>query len=130
MQPQETYKQIVTKKNIYQTGKATWYGLGFDCRKTASGEIFDMYDFTAAHRDLQLGTIIRVTNIENHNFAIVRINDRGPVNKSLIIDLSKVVAIELDIVRVSSGNVEIEILSNSTNPLEKIFQVCRNIGNN
>jgi peptidoglycan lytic transglycosylase len=72
----------------YQVGTASWYGRIFHGKPTASGERFDMYQFTAAHRRLPLGTLVRVTNLQNGDSIIVRINDRGPSFKSRIIDLS------------------------------------------
>lgn len=72
----------------YQVGKASWYGKYFHGRKTASGERYDMFQFTAAHPDLPLGTTLKVTNLRNRRWVIVRVNDRGPVPKSRIIDLS------------------------------------------
>ena len=72
----------------YQIGKASWYGTAFQGRETASGEPYNMYDLTAAHRSLPLGSWVRVTNLRNGDSVIVRINDRGPVPKSRIIDLS------------------------------------------
>ena len=62
----------------YQVGTASWYGDYFEGRPTASGEPFNMYDMTAAHLTLPLGTLVRVTNLRNHRSVIVRINDRGP----------------------------------------------------
>lgn len=122
-------QDVHTKKMIYQKGIATWYGPGFDGRKTSSGQIYDMYKFTAAHRTLPLGSIIRLTNLENNREVILLVNDRGPVNKRLILDLSKIAASNLDIVRKGSGNVEIEVLSSSSNPLQKIFETYKNIAN-
>ena len=72
----------------YQKGTASWYGRHFHGKATASGEPFDMYQFTAAHRQLPLGTMVRVTNLKNGESVVVRVNDRGPVPKSRIIDLS------------------------------------------
>jgi len=72
----------------YQVGTASWYGRQFDGKPTASGETFKMYQFTAAHRHLPLGTIVRVTNLHNGESVVVRVNDRGPVPKTRIIDLS------------------------------------------
>jgi rare lipoprotein A len=85
-QTQETIKPVPTRK--YQVGKASWYGRRFQNKKTASGEPYDMNDLTAAHRKLPLGSWVRVTNLKNARWVIVRINDRGPVAKSRIIDLS------------------------------------------
>lgn len=69
-------------------GMAAWYGPKFHGRRTASGEPYDMYAFTAAHRSLPFGTRVRVTNPQNGQSVIVRINDRGPFTPGFIIDLS------------------------------------------
>jgi rare lipoprotein A len=76
----------------YQTGTASWYGEQFQGRQTASGEPFDMRDFTAAHPSLPLGTFVKVTNLKNGKAVVVRINDRGPVVEGRIIDLSDTAA--------------------------------------
>ena len=85
-QTQETIKPSRLKK--FQVGKASWYGLRFQHKATASGEPYEMNDFTAAHRTLPLGSWVKVTNLRNANSVVVRINDRGPVQKNRIIDLS------------------------------------------
>ncbi len=72
----------------FQVGTASWYGEYFEGRPTASGEPYDMYQFTAAHPSLPLGTFVRVTNLRNRRSVIVRVNDRGPVVEGRIIDLS------------------------------------------
>ncbi len=72
----------------YQVGTASWYGEQFQGKETASGEPFDMLDFTAAHLTLPLGTYVKVTNLHNGRAVVVRINDRGPVVDGRIIDLS------------------------------------------
>jgi rare lipoprotein A len=69
-------------------GTASWYGDYFEGKPTASGEPFNMYDLTAAHLTLPLGTLVRVTNLRNHRSVIVRINDRGPYVDGRIVDLS------------------------------------------
>ncbi len=76
------------KPKPYQVGKASWYGKQFHGKTTASGEAYDMFQFTAAHRDLPLGTYVKVTNMRNGRWIIVRVNDRGPVPTTRIIDLS------------------------------------------
>lgn len=76
------------KRHWFQIGKASWYGADFNGRKTADGETYDMYGLTCAHRTLPLGTWIRVTNLLNKKWAFVRVNDRGPVTASHIVDLS------------------------------------------
>jgi rare lipoprotein A (peptidoglycan hydrolase) len=72
----------------YQVGTASWYGEQFQGKETASGEPFDMRDFTAAHLKLPLGTFVKVTNLRNGKAVIVKINDRGPVVDGRIIDVS------------------------------------------
>jgi rare lipoprotein A len=77
-----------SKSKAYQVGTASWYGEQFQGKQTASGEPFDMRDFTAAHPTLKLGTFVKVTNLRNGKAVVVRINDRGPVVDGRIIDLS------------------------------------------
>jgi rare lipoprotein A len=72
----------------YQIGTASWYGEDFDGKATASGEPYDMLDFTAAHLTLPLGSYVRVTNLHNGRSVVVKINDRGPIVPGRIIDLS------------------------------------------
>jgi rare lipoprotein A len=76
------------RKRPYQVGQASWYGKPFHGKLTASGEAYDMFRFTAAHPVLPLGTLVKVTKLSNGSSVIVRVNDRGPVPKSRIIDLS------------------------------------------
>lgn len=82
---------------FYQVGNASWYGRYFHGRPTASGEPYDMFNLTAASRDLPLGTWLKVTNLRNGNSVVVRVNDRGPVPKSRILDLSFEAATLLDL---------------------------------
>jgi rare lipoprotein A len=72
----------------YQVGTASWYGEYFEGKPTASGEDYDMYDMTAAHPTLPLGSYVRVTNLRNGRAVVVKVNDRGPVVAGRIIDLS------------------------------------------
>jgi len=76
------------KRQPYQIGTASWYGEYFDGKQTASGEDFDMYDLTAAHPTLPLGSYVRVTNLRNGRAVVVKVNDRGPIVQGRIIDLS------------------------------------------
>ena len=80
--------QQATTKKIFE-GKASYYGKEFEGRKTASGEIFSNYKFTAAHRKYEFGTYLRVINLKNNLSVTVRVNDRGPYNYTRIIDLSE-----------------------------------------
>src|SRR5580658_1485159 len=76
------------KNQPYQIGTASWYGEYFVGKPTASGEDFDMYDMTAAHPSLPLGSYVRVTNLRNGREVVVKVNDRGPIVPGRIIDLS------------------------------------------
>jgi len=89
----------------YQIGKASWYGARFQGRPTANGERYNMNAFTCAHRTLPLGSWIRVTNLRNHRSTFVRVNDRGPVPTSRILDLSYAAARKLGV----SGLTEVKI---------------------
>jgi rare lipoprotein A len=80
--------QPAAAHKAYQVGTASWYGGDFQGKETASGEPYDMYDLTAAHPTLPLGSHVRVTNLRNGRAVVVRINDRGPVVPGRIIDLS------------------------------------------
>jgi rare lipoprotein A len=96
-----------------EDGLASWYGGddGFEGKPTASGEIYDSSKMTAAHRDLPLGTLVRVTNLDNGKSVDVRINDRGPFIHGRVIDLSQEAARRLDLIGPGIGPVRIEILS-------------------
>ncbi|MBI5325568.1 MAG: septal ring lytic transglycosylase RlpA family protein [Ignavibacteriae bacterium] len=76
-------------------GTASWYGKKFHLRKTANGELFNMYEYTAAHKDLPFGSILKVTNVDNGLSVLVRINDRGPFIGNRILDLSYSASIEI-----------------------------------
>jgi rare lipoprotein A len=81
-------RQQAGKTQPYQIGTASWYGEYFEGKPTASGEDYDMYDMTAAHPTLPLGTYVRVTNLRNGRAVVVKVNDRGPIVPGRIIDLS------------------------------------------
>lgn len=95
---------MIARRRVFY-GYATWYGGKFHGRRTASGEVYNMYDFTAAHRTLPFGTIVRVTNLKNKKSVIVRINDRGPWIRRNIIDLSYAAARKIGI----GGRVKVKI---------------------
>ncbi len=90
-----------------QEGYASWYGENLNGRLTASGERFDMNDYTAAHKEYEFGTRVRVTNLKNNKSVIVRINDRGPYVGNRIIDLSK--AAFLKIAKLDDGDVKVKL---------------------
>jgi rare lipoprotein A len=91
-------------------GIASWYGPDFHSKKTSNGEVYNMYDMTAAHKTLPMNTVLRVENLDNGKSIIVRVNDRGPFVKGRIIDLSNKAANEIDMVRRGTANVRITVL--------------------
>ncbi len=91
-------------------GKASYYADKFHGRRTANGELFDMYELTAAHKTLPFGTVVEVTNLVNNRSVIVRINDRGPFVAGRIIDLSKQAAEAIDMIHLGVVEVEVKIL--------------------
>ena len=93
-----------------KVGIASWYGDDFHGRLTANGEIYDMRSFTAAHPTLPLPSLVRVTNLENGQSIVVRVNDRGPFVKDRIIDLSKATAIHLGLAQRGTGRVRVTYL--------------------
>ena len=118
-QTQDDIKPIPARK--FQVGRASWYGRLFQHKKTASGEPYDMHDFTAAHRTLPLGSWVKVTNLKNEKSVMVRINDRGPVLKSRILDLSYGAAMILGmdgdgIAKVRLDLIETPIMANNFGP--------------
>jgi rare lipoprotein A (peptidoglycan hydrolase) len=98
-----------TKKKP-QIGTASWYGGNFQGKPTASGEPYDMYQFTAAHRELPMGSWLKVTNMRTGKWLIVRINDRGPFVGDRILDLSGSAAEMLDIKARGVGRVKLEVV--------------------
>ncbi|MFO1152659.1 MAG: septal ring lytic transglycosylase RlpA family protein [Rhodospirillales bacterium] len=92
-----------------QSGVASWYGPGFHGRKTASGERFNQYQMTAAHKRLPLGTVATVTNLKNGKSVQVEINDRGPYVRGRIIDLSKAAADHLGMRNSGTTPVRLEV---------------------
>ena len=99
------YPEFVTEYEA--TGVASWYGHSYHGRLTANGEVYDMYALTAAHRSLPLGTRVRVTNLKNGRSVVVRINDRGPYKRGVIIDLSRRAASQLGMIQ--DGRVRVEV---------------------
>lgn len=96
---------------VIQSGVASFYGKAFHKRQTASGEVYDMWDYTAAHKHLPFGTLLKVTNITNGHQVIVRVNDRLPKSSKRVIDLSRGSAEQLAMVRDGIVDVTIEVLS-------------------
>ncbi|WP_051410927.1 septal ring lytic transglycosylase RlpA family protein [Synechococcus sp. CC9616] len=91
-------------------GQASWYGPGFYGRRTASGETLRRGTFTAAHRTLPFGTLVRVTNLSNGRSVVVRINDRGPHRRHRVIDLAHGAASELRMMQAGEVPVRLEVI--------------------
>jgi rare lipoprotein A len=100
-----------------QRGEASWYGMPFHGRRTASGERYDMYRMSAAHRELPFGTVVEVHNVENGRRIQVRVNDRGPFVRGRVLDLSYAAATELDMVRTGTAAIELRVVELGQMPL-------------
>jgi rare lipoprotein A len=98
-------------ENHSNIGLASWYGIEFQGKITASGRLFDMHEFTAAHKFLPFGTIVKVVNLRNGKEVIVNIIDRGPFSKKRIIDLSHAAAKTIGLVKRGIARVKIEVIS-------------------
>jgi rare lipoprotein A (peptidoglycan hydrolase) len=98
----------------YQVGKASWYGTTAQGKRTASGQIFDRRELTAAHPTLPLNSLARVTNLNNGRSVTVRVNDRGPTRGDRVIDVSHGAARELGMVRQGLALVMVEPLGKTT----------------
>jgi rare lipoprotein A len=107
---------------IVETGMASWYGARHHGKRTASGEIFNQEKFTAAHRTLPWGSVVKVTNLANGKSVEVRINDRGPFEKGRIIDLSRAAARVLGMVASGVTLVRVELLSPLDTPTDLVSQ--------
>jgi rare lipoprotein A len=105
------YYPLPDAEGFSEEGKASWYGKEFHGRPTSSGEIYDMYGRTAAHKTLPFGTYVSVRNLANGKTAVVRINDRGPFVKGRIIDLTYSSAQQIGLVGPGVADVEIKALA-------------------
>jgi rare lipoprotein A len=105
-----------------EEGIASWYGVPFQGRRTSNGEIYDMHEFTAAHRTLPFNAVVRVTNLRNGKQTEVRINDRGPFVANRVIDLSLSAAQAIEMVGTGTAPVRLEIIS-GPNPQLGFFGV-------
>jgi rare lipoprotein A len=105
------YQVLSSADNYLERGVASWYGPDFQGHSTSSGERYDMYLMTAAHRTLPVPCYARVTNLANGRSVVVRINDRGPFVANRIVDLSYSAATRLDIVRTGTAFVELRTIA-------------------
>lgn len=109
----EKYDVLTSSEGYKKKGIASWYGTKFHKERTSSGEAYDMYALTAAHKTLPLPTYVRVKNLENGREIIVKVNDRGPFHEDRLIDLSYGAAVKLDLLPKGTASVEIEALSSA-----------------
>ncbi len=103
-----------------ERGVASWYGSDFNGKPTASGETYNMYAYTAAHKDLPLGSVVKVTNLENGRHTRVVINDRGPFVAGRIIDLSYSAAKQIGITASGTAIVRIELLGRESRYVREV----------
>lgn len=124
----ETYHVLSTNKNYRQQGIASWYGTKFHQKKTATGEVYDMWAMTAAHKTLPIPSYVQVTNLDNQRSIIVRVNDRGPFHAHRIIDLSFAAAARLGLEKAGTGFVDVVAIqpgdvkaSTNSEPAKKVY---------
>jgi rare lipoprotein A len=116
----QTYVPVVNKDPKKERGMASWYGRKFHGQRTSSGETYDMFAMTAAHKTLPIPSFARVTNVKNGKSVVVRINDRGPFHSDRIIDLSYAAAARIGIVNAGSGLVDVERVFAGPPPVETV----------
>jgi len=115
----KTYYVLPSPDNYKEYGNASWYGTKFHGQKTSSGELYDMYQLTAAHRSLPIPSYVRVTNLDNHRTAIVRVNDRGPFHSERLIDLSYAAAVKLGFADKGTARVVVELVDGTDQMVAK-----------
>jgi rare lipoprotein A len=113
------YHTRKSSRGYVEKGGASWYGTKFHGRRTSSGEPYDMYAMTAAHKTLPLPTYVEVTNLENGRKVIVRVNDRGPFHKGRIIDMSYAAAVKLGMLGKGTAHVEVRAIDPRTHTAAK-----------
>jgi len=117
--PKETYSHT-------EVGTASWYGPNFHGKKTANGEIFNKYELTAAHRTLQMPSLIEVTNLQNGKSVVLRVNDRGPFARDRVLDVSERAAELLDFKNQGTTKVRIKVLTEESRQLADIARQGKN----
>jgi len=131
----QRYHTLASSRGYVERGIASWYGTKFHGRSTSSGEPYDMYAMTAAHKSLPLPTYVQVTNLRNGRTAVVKVNDRGPFHDNRLIDLSYAAATKLGILAEGTGLVEVRALdpgapgslpaTQPVNPVNPVIQANR-----
>jgi rare lipoprotein A len=105
-----TYNVLEDYRDYREQGTASWYGAKFSGHKTSNGELYDLYQPSAAHKTLPIPSYARVTNLENGKSIVVRVNDRGPFHSDRIIDLSYAAAVKLGYMEQGTAQVEVEVM--------------------
>ena len=106
----KTYQVLPTEEGYRERGVASWYGEKFHGHKTSNGEVFDMYQVSAAHKSLPIPSFLQVTNLDNNRSIVVRVNDRGPFHGDRIVDLSYAAALKLGYAERGTARVELEAI--------------------
>jgi len=117
------YAVMTQAAGFKQQGFASWYGMKFHGHATSNGEIYDVYQMTAAHKTLPLPSYVKVTRTDTQESVVVRVNDRGPFHEGRIIDLSYSAAVKLGIHKSGTAAVTMEVISTPTQGPEKWLQV-------
>ena len=104
----KSYHVLPTEEGYNESGVASWYGEKFHGHKTSNGEVFDMYQVSAAHKSLPIPSFLRVTNLDNNRSIVVRVNDRGPFHGDRVIDLSYAAALKLGYADRGTARVQLE----------------------
>ena len=105
-----TYHVLEDYSDYREQGTASWYGAKFSGHKTSNGELYDLYQPSAAHKTLPIPSYARVTNLDNGKSIVVRVNDRGPFHSDRIIDLSYAAAVKLGYMEQGTAQVEVEVM--------------------
>ena len=106
----KSYFVLPSEEGYSERGIASWYGEKFHGHKTSNGEVFDMYQVSAAHKSLPIPSFLRVTNLDNNRSIIVRVNDRGPFHDNRIIDLSYAAALKLGYADIGTARVQLDAI--------------------
>jgi len=122
------YYTLSSSSDYVERGIASWYGSKFHGRRTSSGEVYDLYKMTAAHKTLPLPTYAEVVNLRNGRSVVVKINDRGPFHANRIIDLSYVAAARLGILEYGTGLVEVRAIDPSAPARQQVAAATKPAG--
>lgn len=122
MRPPQGTSGVSSQYQYTEQGTASWYGAQFNGRRTSDGEIYNMFQYTAAHRTLPFGAVVQVTNLNNGKQVEVRINDRGPFVGNRIIDLSYSAAVAIGMIGTGTAPVRLDVIA-GPNPNIGFFAV-------